>query len=327
MSVASLLLSDKEAVKFNYVNDELDLIHYFARNRDFRRLKYLIVEKGVDVNKPDRAPMKETPLHHIFDKCIYYDIPALRCIKLLVEHGADVNSRDRNRYTPFLKYSQLTKGFSNEIFEYLLESGSDINAYERKGYTAISLAVWNSTVEWIEPLLKVGLDPKHTVNSGRTLLDILFYQKKKELMIRSPEFTIAKLLIEAGAPVPEDYYRRSVYKSTPEQFYVLVSHINLNFIDIDDVSKLRYNDGLCSFEKVSFLKRCEKYGEDLVNKAIFGISVWRPSYLCFYPDSVKERVLELYCCCMYSDEFWLPSDILDKIGGYVVHNTYLDYES
>jgi len=71
-------------------------------------------------------------------------LPAIRY--LVEEHGADVNARDLNGYTPL--HHAASRG-DNELIEYLLERGADVTVVSRRGQTTVDMA--NGPVQRIQP--------------------------------------------------------------------------------------------------------------------------------------------------------------------------------
>ena len=68
-------------------------------------------------------------------------------MRYLVEvHGADVNARDLNGYSPL--HHAAARG-DNELIEYLVSKGADPLAVSRKGQTTVDMA--NGPVQRISP--------------------------------------------------------------------------------------------------------------------------------------------------------------------------------
>ena len=71
----------------------------------------------------------------------------LPAVKYLVEeHGADVNARDLNGYSPV--HHAASRG-DNELIEYLVEKGADVTLVSRRGQTTVDMA--NGPVQRIQP--------------------------------------------------------------------------------------------------------------------------------------------------------------------------------
>jgi len=71
-------------------------------------------------------------------------LPAVRY--LVEEHGADVNARDHNGFTPL--HHAAARG-DNELILYLVEKGADVTAVARRGQTTVDMA--NGPVQRISP--------------------------------------------------------------------------------------------------------------------------------------------------------------------------------
>ncbi len=71
----------------------------------------------------------------------------MEALKYLVEeHGADVNRRDANGYTPL--HHAASRG-DNEMIRYLVERGADVMAVSREGQTTVDMA--NGPVQRVQP--------------------------------------------------------------------------------------------------------------------------------------------------------------------------------
>ncbi len=93
--------------------------------------RYLIVEKGADVNQPSANAFKVTPLH---SACAIVSYPLTQ---LLLDYGADVNARQQGGVTPL--HSAAHHG-ATELVRLLIENGADISATTDAGETALSFA-------------------------------------------------------------------------------------------------------------------------------------------------------------------------------------------
>jgi ankyrin repeat protein len=71
-------------------------------------------------------------------------IPAVRF--LIEEHGADVNARDLNGYTPL--HHAAARG-DNDLIRYLVSKGADVMLVSRRGQTTVDMA--NGPVQRIQP--------------------------------------------------------------------------------------------------------------------------------------------------------------------------------
>ena len=113
------------------------------------------LDKGVDVNKKDKAEM--TPLH-----------PAAanghkEIAELLIDNGADVNAKDRWGMTPL--HWAARKGHK-EVAELLITKGAVLNAKANDGTTPIDWAIQKSRTETADLIRKHQLMPR-LVQHGR----------------------------------------------------------------------------------------------------------------------------------------------------------------
>ena len=113
------------------------------------------LDKGVDVNKKDKAEM--TPLH-----------PAAanghkEIAELLIDNGADVNAKDRWGMTPL--HWAARKGHK-EVAELLITKGAVLNAKANDGTTPLDWAIQKSRTETADLIRKHQLMPR-LVQHGR----------------------------------------------------------------------------------------------------------------------------------------------------------------
>jgi Ankyrin repeats (many copies) len=167
-----------------------------------------------------------TPLH----KACYEE--DLECMRLLLEHGADVDARDGRNYAPLhlaAKYGRVealrlllqynsdvnVKGPSNEtplyiasrsglteVVQVLLEHGADINAQTNRHWTPLFAAVFFRNLDVIRLLLKHGADVRieGELLEGRKHTPL--YQA-----IRSKNHDVVEILSEYGAMRGQDCWR------------------------------------------------------------------------------------------------------------------------
>ena len=76
----------------------------------------------------------------------------VECVKALLKHkGIDVNARDKDDYTALM--CACNNG-EVECAKFLLEHGADINAISKKGFTALRVACIKGEVECVKLLLE-----------------------------------------------------------------------------------------------------------------------------------------------------------------------------
>jgi len=80
----------------------------------------------------------------------------LEVVKLLLEHGADPNVKNRDGKTPL--HNAASEGHL-EVVKLLLERGADPNVKDDDGNTPLHNAAWRGHLEVVKLLLEHGADP------------------------------------------------------------------------------------------------------------------------------------------------------------------------
>jgi ankyrin repeat protein len=89
--------------------------------------------------------------------------------KGLIEQGADVNSRDKNGWTPLMYAASYAKP-ATEILQLLLAKGADVNAGNKEGQTALMIAAARHEGDAVKALLAKGADANVKDSDGSTAL-------------------------------------------------------------------------------------------------------------------------------------------------------------
>jgi len=107
----------------------------------------------------------------------------------LLEHGADVNTRFGDGYTPLI--SAVRFGF-DKIAVYLIEHKADVNLADSSQWTPVMYAAWNDDADMVRALAKRGAKLDTSGPDGMNALSIAAQNSK----LKS-----AAVLIETGADV------------------------------------------------------------------------------------------------------------------------------
>jgi ankyrin repeat protein len=92
-----------------------------------------LLEKGTQVNSPSRTSMRVMPLHSAIAN------RRTEIVRLLLDHGADVNARQADDFTPLHEAAQ--NGML-DVTQWLLDRGADINPrLSSSGKTPLALAI------------------------------------------------------------------------------------------------------------------------------------------------------------------------------------------
>jgi ankyrin repeat protein len=119
----------------------------------------LLLDRGANPNVTNTAGA--TPL--------MWAIPNLAKVKVLLEHGADVNARSENlKRTPLLVAASYPG--SVEVLKLLLSKGADLHAKDGLGMHALGRAAVSADASVVRFLVESGIDPNEEGYGNRTRL-------------------------------------------------------------------------------------------------------------------------------------------------------------
>lgn len=127
-----------------------------VRNVDIRASE-LLIEAGADCNKT----MSGSPLPIII--AIAWQSEEL--VRMLIDGGADVNLRSRNRHTYPIHIAASERSIS--ILDMLIEAGADISQVDEDNNTPLHLSISND-IEMTKRLIRVGARMDIEGKYGRT---------------------------------------------------------------------------------------------------------------------------------------------------------------
>ncbi len=153
-------------------------IHYAARNGHENTIKVLVTKGQADLEI--RGQGNRTPLHMAVDH------GQAETVALLLELGAEVNSKDYMQATPL--HHAAENGYV-ETAEFLLDGGADVGARDETGKIPLHYA---TTAEMADMLIVAKSDPNAPDGYGLTPL---------HQAARSGNTDVARVLLEAGAEI------------------------------------------------------------------------------------------------------------------------------
>jgi ankyrin repeat protein len=143
---------------------EVLLSHTLNKFQKYKLLKILL-DSGADVNRASAFG----------DTALYYAAYTgnITCVKLLLERGANPNARGFCEKPMLGLVIESAYPLADcEIIKLLLEHGADVNSIDLQGITPLMHAAWRASVDVIQLLLERGADSTIKDNYGRTALTV-----------------------------------------------------------------------------------------------------------------------------------------------------------
>lgn len=168
IDVLRKLFSEEKIPDINAIEENDDGLESTALMKAVRnpKITQFLLDHGAQIDKKT-SMRKETALM----EAAYHG--ALSVVQLLINHHADVNSRDDFGFTPLIHAVQNSEDSAEKI-NMLLEHGADPNAQDNVGRTALMWAVFRKNIDAVQPLVAGGADTdiKDTIKNNKTVLDI-----------------------------------------------------------------------------------------------------------------------------------------------------------
>jgi len=174
-------------------------IHVYSSNNQLNKVKSYLKGGGAVDSLGEYA---STPLH-----CASRE-GNVKIIELLIQYGADVNSK--NRYaTVYPLFEILTSAKIENPFplvQLLIDNGADIKVIDSFGNTILHYAIEKELIELIEFSISLGCNINYTGRHDKdTPLHYAYFQKNKKII---------DYLIDHGA----DKDALNIYSKTPESY-------------------------------------------------------------------------------------------------------------
>lgn len=236
-------------------------LHYAALLGLHDLTTFLVVECSQDVNAAGLA-YNRTPLHAA-SRGGHVDFA-----RILLEHGAEANSQDDDKWTPLHIASQ---GGHAELAELLMEYGADVNTQDNYKSTPLRLAFDGGHVEFARVLIEHGADVNGRGYHQKTLL---------HLTSEGGQLKFARMLIKHGADVDTQDYS----SSTPLHLALKGGHLDLSQLLVEHGADLNVqdNDGLTPIHlalkggDVEFARVLIKHGANVNVQANNKSTSWGP---------------------------------------------------
>ena len=222
----------------------IDLIHHRSRREkvDIEAVKRLLTLRGADVNASNKHQV--TALHAAVE------MHSVEVAKLLIEHGADLEARSWEGYTPLVYSFQAGWYLDLPMIALLLEAGADPNAVpadgphevpeeEQGGWmttTPLMYACRSSFMEdspWslvdvVRLLLRYGADPNRFNGDGETALSLSILRYRHE---------VVATLLDHGAIVTDAAI--AAFATTTATMSNWEIQLRNEGASLDDIAKLR----------------------------------------------------------------------------------------
>jgi len=127
-----------------------------------------------------------TPLHSAVS------FSKLAAVKILLENGADLEAKNRFGWTPIMGFFFGSHGHQLDVLSYLIEVGANLDARNSYGSSVLHLSVYNGTVDEVKLLITSGAKINGISNSG----DIPLHGA-----VALGRIDIAELLLQNGSDV------------------------------------------------------------------------------------------------------------------------------
>ena len=152
-------LSTQDIKALRYDNDK-DILQLAINNNFFKLADYIIDNKLVDINHVNK----------LGSNTLYYALPYPKYVKKLLDNGSIVNLKDRKGLTPLHNVSLHFKNHT-EVMKMLLDHGADINTKsDNNNLTPLNLAVRGNKFKNAEFLLNNGAK----TDNGKSLLSAMW---------------------------------------------------------------------------------------------------------------------------------------------------------
>lgn len=152
---------------------------FFFRDSEIEVLKNMLENKLLEVNPSSlQSTSKRTPLHFACGT------GQLKVTKLLIQHGANLESRDFVKNTPLLE-ACFNKNI--DLIKVLILSGANVNSRNKIGFTPLIYACtmkWNiiERIECVKLLLEHGANPNIKSVKNKVPIEIACLKNQVEIV-------------------------------------------------------------------------------------------------------------------------------------------------
>lgn len=136
---------------------------YEAAKYGHLEIAEFLVERGADVHAPRDHP-GYTPVH------VAAEYGHVEVVRLLLEAGAHADVKNVWYQTPLSQLAWMAQENADEIAALLLERGADVNSRDNRGFTPLHRAVREGKVAFARYLAANGADVSASTDQGTTVL-------------------------------------------------------------------------------------------------------------------------------------------------------------
>jgi len=158
------------------------VLHDAIRRNDVRRAEFVL--------RMSHATLLNTKLVHSAPLHIGVKHKSYDCVKMLLEKGAHIHTRDQKEMTPIIALCATARNDCTQFITLLEAFGCNLNDRDSSGWTPLHYCVRNKSNSMAEELLRLGAEPDGRDNDGDSALMVA---------VKAEDNKMVKTLLAGGA--------------------------------------------------------------------------------------------------------------------------------